>query len=286
MIIWLILIGILLGKIVLLKKEIRNVKSSLERIINNDTNNVIMMETSDKDIKELVLVLNKSLETLRKLELEYRNGNSELKTSITNISHDLRTPLCAIRGYLDLIDKKNLTKKQGDYWKVIESKVEYLGELTEQLFDFAKSLDINREIEKEKIVINDVLEEVVVSFYGLFKEKKIEPKVEICKSKVVRLLNENMLRRIFENMISNGIKYSEKDFKIKLMANGEIEFRNKATNLDRVSLEKIFNRYYTVRNAKKSSGIGLSIAKQLVLLSGGEIDARYKDKYLIVRIKF
>ena len=95
-----------------------------------------------------------------------------------------------------------------------------------------------------------------------------------------------MVKRIFENIISNAIKYSEDDFKIKLKCNGTIEFSNKTKILDVTSLERIFDRYYTVKNAKKSNGIGLSIAKQLVELNNGNIKAKYENNYLIIEVKF
>lgn len=282
----LFLLIILIINNIIIKNEINNISESLLNIINSDTNNLITISTNDKSIKKLVNTLNKSLKDLRTLELEYKNGSGELKSSITNISHDLRTPLTAIRGYLDLIDSKNLNKKQINYLKVVESKVKDLTELTEQLFDFSKSIDIQENLKKENICINDVLEESIVSFYSLFKEHNITPKIEICSEKVVRLLNENCLKRIFENIISNAIKYGESDINIKLYSNGKIEFSNKTDMLDSVSLEKIFDRYYTVKNARKSNGIGLSIAKQLVDLSGGKIKAIYKNNNLIIEVIF
>ncbi len=275
----------LILKIIIMKNEINNIGKSISNIINTDTNNLITISTNDSELKKLANVLNKSLKELRNLELEYKNGNQELKSSITNISHDLRTPLTAIRGYLDLMDN-NLTEKQIKYLKIIDSKVNDLTELTEQLFDFSKSIDIQNEIKKENICINDILEDSIASFYSLFKEHSITPNIDICKGKVIRLLNENMLKRIFENIISNAIKYSDRDFKVKMFDDGTIEFSNTTDKLDQVSLEKIFDRYYTVRNAKKSNGIGLSIAKQLVDLSDGKITAIYKDNTLTIKLNF
>ncbi len=277
---------LLIIKYLIMKNEISNISESLLNILKSDTNNLITIGTNDKNLIQLANILNKSLKDLRTLELEYKNGNQELKSSITNISHDLRTPLTAIRGYLDLIDSKNLNKKQINYLKVIDSKVKDLTELTEQLFDFSKSIDIQNEVKKENICINDILEESIVSFYSLFKEHNITPKIEICNEKVVRLLNENMLKRIFENIISNAIKYGKNDFNVKLYSNGKIEFSNKTDTLDSISLEKIFTRYYTVKSAKKSNGIGLSIAKQLVDLSDGQIKAIYKNSNLIIEVIF
>lgn len=276
----------LVMKILIIRQEIKNIGESLSNIIDIDTNNLITVSTNDKKLKELANLLNNSLKELRKLELEYKNGNKELKSSITNISHDLRTPLTAIRGYLDLMDSSNLTVKQIKYLEIIDSKVKDLTSLTEQLFDFSKVLDIDKEIEKVNVCINNVLEETLASFYGVLKKNNIKPSIEICNEKVIRLLNENMLKRIFENIISNAVKYSEGCFEVKLYYNGTIEFSNKTTKIDSISLEKIFDRYYTVQNAKKSNGIGLSIAKQLVELNNGEIIAKYKDNCLIIKVKF
>ncbi|MCI8833195.1 MAG: HAMP domain-containing histidine kinase [Clostridia bacterium] len=273
-------------KIIVMKNEISQIEKSLSIILKSDTNNLITVSSNDKDLKKLATSLNKNLKNLRKLELEYKQGNQELKASITNISHDLRTPLTAIRGYLDLIEKEKLENKQLEYLKIIDSKVKDLTELTEQLFDFSKGIDIYNEVERKNICINNILEDSIVSFYSLFKERNVTPKIEICEEKVVRLLNENMLKRIFENIISNAIKYSENDFNIKLESNGMIEFSNKTNLLNTTSLEKIFDRYYTVKNAQKSNGIGLSIAKQLVELSGGKIKAKYENNYLIIEIRF
>ncbi len=276
----------LIFKILLMKNELKNIGKTVASILKSDTNNLITISTNDKDLKNLATTLNKSLKELRKLELEYKNGNQELKSSITNISHDLRTPLTAIRGYLDLMDSENLSSKQMKYLKIIDDKVKDLTELTEQLFDFSKALDIQNEVKKEEIVINDILEDSIASFYSLFKSYNVTPKVAICNEKVIRLLNENMLKRIFENIISNAVKYGGGDLNVKMYSNGKVEFSNKADKLDQVSLEKMFDRYYTVRNAKKSNGIGLSIAKQLVELSGGQIKAEYKNSNLIIEVYF
>ena len=276
----------LVFKMMIVKSEIKNIGKSLSEILKSDTNNLITINTNDYQLKKLANLLNKSLRELRLLELEYRNGNQDLKSSITNISHDLRTPLTAIRGYLDLMSGDDLTDKQVNYLKIIDSKVKDLTELTEQLFDFSKVIDIQNAIKKERICINDILEDSIASFYSLFKEYNITPDIDICKDKVIRLLNENMLKRIFENIISNVIKYGEKDFRVKMCRDGIIEFSNKTTKIDSISLERLFNRYYTVQGAKKSNGIGLSIVKQLVELMDGRITAEYKNNWLIIRIQF
>lgn len=272
-------------KVILIKKEIKNMTHSLTTIINTDTNKLMTVITPDKDLKKLTGVLNHSLKELRELEIEYKQGNQSLKSAITNISHDLRTPLTAIRGYVELMEDENLNQRQRDYLKIIDEKVKDLGELTEQLFDFLKNVDLQQKIKVSPTCINEVLIDSTVSFYSLFKKYHITPQLDICEEKVIRNLNENMLKRVFENIISNAIKYSQSDFKIKMTPDGVIEFSNQTASLDCTRLGKLFDRYYTVQDSKKSNGIGLSIAKQLVDLSGGKIEASYREKVLKIRIR-
>lgn len=277
---------LLMIKIISMKKEIKNIEESLSTILHTDTNNVITVTSNDKELSKLATSLNHNLKRLRSLELEYKQGSRELKSSIVNISHDLRTPLTAIRGYLDLMDNHNLNKKQLKYVRIMDRKVKDLTELTEQLFDFSKSLDIEEHLEKENVCLNYILEDTILSFYGLFKEHHINPTIEICDKKIIRSVNETMVKRIFENIISNAIKYSENDFTIQLKESGMIEFSNKTALLDHTSLEKMFDRYYTVKSVKKSNGIGLSIAKQLVELNHGKIKAIYQNNYLTIQVIF
>lgn len=281
-----ILISIII-KILLMKKSINEINLSIDKILKSDTNNLITISSNDKDIQKLAARLNESLKSLRKQEIEYQDGNNELKQSITNISHDLRTPLTAIRGYIDLINDDNiLDEKNKNYLKIIAAKTGDLVKLTEQLFDFSKGLDLYKEINKENVCLNEALEETIACYYTLLKEKNIVPNINICSEKVIKTLDKAMLTRIFENIISNAIKYSDGDLNILMEKNGIIVFSNRASKLDITTVERIFDRYYTVENAKKSMGVGLSIAKQLVELNGACISAKYKDNILNIIIQF
>ncbi len=270
-------------KMFFIKKSIKEIRINLIRILKSDTNNLLTIDTKNKEIVQLANTLNIELKNLRKQKLQYENGNNELKKSITNISHDIRTPLTAISGYIDLIkeDKEN----QEEYIKIIERKTNDLINLTEQLFDFSKTIDIVPNIQKEKICINELLEEVLANFYVVFKENNIVPDVEIEQRKIYKIVDKNTIIRVFENILSNVAKYSSGDFKIKLDEIGKITFSNKASSLDATTVEKIFDRYYTVENAKKSTGIGLSIAKQLVELNNGSISGKYEKGKLIIEIE-
>ena len=275
----------LLIKLYLMKKSLKEIEISLEQILKEDTNNLISISTSDKDIRKIAQILNKNLQDLRKQKLQYQNGNQELKRTITNISHDIRTPLTGIIGYMDLIKEEADEHKKQKYLEIIERKGNDLTLLTEQLFNYSKTMDTPTHIKKETHCINEIIEETLVSFYSIFKANNIVPEIEICKEKIYRNIDKNTMTRVFENILSNVSKYSDGNFKVRLESNRKITFSNKAESLDATTVQKIFDRYFTVENAKKSTGIGLSIAKQLIELNGGKILAKYQNGDLIIEIE-
>ena len=265
--------------------SIKEIETNIEKILKEDSNRLITISTNNINLKKLANNLNLYIYEFRKQEKKYKNGNQELQKSITNISHDLRTPLTAIKGYIDLIEKDNLNKKQSNYLKIISDKVDILTTLTEQLYNYSKCLDLKDKIKKEKVCINDILEDVLVSYYGLFKQKNITPKILIVEKKIFKYLDKNMFVRVLENIISNALKYSEDNFEVNLLDNGKIIISNKTKSLNITNVKKIFNRYYTLQTGSKSSGLGLSIAKQLIELNGGNIYAKYKNNNLIIEIE-
>ena len=141
-------------------------------------------------------------------------------------------------------------------------------------------------LNKENCCINNILEETIASYYNSFKIKNIVPNINICEKKIYRNIDKDMVIRIFENLISNIIKYSDSNCNIVLSENGKISFSNKASKLDVTTVKRIFDRYYTLENMKKYSGLGLAIAKQLVELNGGMITAKYLKNELYIELLF
>ena len=273
-------------KLYFMKKSVKEIEAGLKNILKSDTNNLITISSSEKNIKKLATSLNIELKTIRKQKLQYENGNQELKKLVTNISHDLRTPLTAIKGYIDLIEKDKLSKNQEKYLNIIQKKTDELTELTEQLFDFSKTIDSDIKISKEKCNINEILEEVLASYYVIFKEKGIEPQISMCSENVYKKLNKASIIRIFENILSNISKYCVNNFKVELKDDGTIIFANKVKDglLDATTVQKIFDRYFTVENAKKSTGIGLYLCKKLCLRLNHEIKISSNEKTTVTII--
>ena len=267
-----IVIVLLIVKIILMRKSIGEIASSLDRILDGDTNAVITVSSGDGSIRKLAARLNTQLRGLRARRIRYENGDRELKETVTNISHDLRTPLTAISGYLELLSQEEESETVEKYLDIIDNRTQALKELTEELFRYAVIL-AQDEITLETLDIKAVLEESILSFYGAMDEAGIVPELSITEKSVIRQSNRAALSRIFGNIIGNALKYSDGDLYVELLDDGQVTFKNHAHNLDKLRVEKLFDRFYTVQEARGSTGLGLSIARSLVEQLGGSIGA-------------
>ena len=281
-----VVIVILAVRLTALKKELKSINSQLDEILKGDTNALITVSTNKKAIKETALALNEKIRELRKKELQLKSKNYELRTAITNISHDLRTPLTAICGYLDLLKSEEKSEEVDRCLAIIENRTEALKQLTEEFFKYSLVAFEEEELKFEEISVNGALEESIAAFYGAFKEKRIEPQISITECKIIRSLDKSALLRIFSNILSNALKYSDGDPEITLNDSGEIIFTNTATGLDEIQVGKIFDRFYTVENARTSTGLGLSIARSLAERMGGKISASYGNQKLSIIVDF
>lgn len=277
---------ILMLKIYLMRKSIKEIYEGFAEKLQTDTNTLIDISSNDKEIRTLADNINKQLQILRKEHHRYTQGDTELKTAITNISHDLRTPLTTICGYLDVM--KNIDKpiKIAEYLDIIDERAELMGQLTEELFRYSVILSTDSSEEKENLLINQVLEDSIMAYYTVLREKNITPLVNITEQKIIRNLNKSSLSRIFSNLINNAVKYSDGDLKITLSDSGEIIFANTAKALSNVQVKRLFERFYTVETARHSTGLGLSIARTLVERMGGSISAEYKENTLYIKLFF
>lgn len=283
-IVLIIVIIFLLIKIALMRKSMGEIASSLDNILDGDTNAVITVSSVDGSVRKLAARLNKQLRGLRARRIRYENGDRELKEAVTNISHDLRTPLTSISGYLELLSQEEKSETVEKYLDIIDNRTQTLKELTEELFRYAVIL-AQDEITLEMLDIKAVLEESILSFYGAMNEAGIVPELSITKNSVIRQSNRAALSRIFGNIIGNALKYSDGDLPVELSDDGQVTFKNHAHNLDKLRVEKLFDRFYTVQEAHGSTGLGLSIARSLVEQLGGSIGAEYEDGVLRIEVK-
>lgn len=272
-------------KVYMLKKSIKEICYDFENCLHTDTNVLISVSSSDAAIRHLATAINLQLSELRKIKRQYINGDQELKDAITNISHDLRTPLTAIWGYLDLLEKKNLPEDEKRYIEQIRNRSEALKQLTEELFRYSV-ISSTPEMSLENVNVCKVLEETLISFEAALQEANIVPDIQLPAEPVLLKLDPTALTRIFSNIINNAIKYSDGDFSVVLEKDGGIVFSNTAKELSTVEVGKLFDRFYTVDSARKSTGLGLSIAKLLTERMKGTIKAEYISDKLYIIVSF
>lgn len=281
-----IIIFILLLKLYLLQQSAREIETAFNEKLITDSNTLIDISSKDKYMRHLANSINTQLRTLRKERHYFQQGNLELKNAVTNISHDLRTPLTAICGYLDLLEQTENSETAEQYIAVIKERTGLLTQLTEELFRYSVILSTKEQLVCEPVVINPILEESIAAFYTVLKQRGIVPQIQLTETKIIKDLDRSALTRIFSNLLSNVIKYSDGDLKITLSENGEIIFSNMASGLDEIQVGKLFERFYTVETACKSTGLGLSISKMLVEEMGGCILADFEKNRLTIRIRF
>lgn len=292
--IWLwVFIGILIAiiitllvKVYILQKSVKEIEIAFADRLVTDTNILIDISSNDKNIRRLANAINIQLRKLRSERHRFQQGDLELKNAVTNISHDLRTPLTAICGYLELLEQEEKSEAVNRYLGIIKDRVDILITLSEELFRYSVIMVTKDNLAKEPIILNTVLEESIAAFYMVLTERNIVPEIKIANEKVIRILDRSALSRVFSNLISNAIKYSDGDLKITLSANGEITFSNMASGLDEIRVGRLFDRFYTVETARKSTGLGLAISKTLIEQMNGTISATYKNSRLNIHILF
>ena len=276
----------LLVKIHILQKSVKEIEIAVVDRLVTDTNVLIDISSGDKNVRRLANTINGQLRKLRTERRRFQQGDLELKNAVTNISHDLRTPLTAICGYLELLEQEEKSETVNRYIEIMKERVDILKQLSEELFRYSVILSTKDNITKEQVIINTVLEESMAAFYTVLTERNIVPEIQISETKVVRMLDRSALSRVFSNLISNVIKYSDGDLKIVLSENGEIAFSNMASGLDEIQVGRLFDRFYTVEAARKSTGLGLTISKTLVEQMKGTISAIYENNRLSIHIFF
>lgn len=276
----------LLLKIHMLKKAAKEIEDAFADRLETDTNTRIDISSGDRSMRRLADAVNRELGRLRAERLRFQQGDTELKQAVTNISHDLRTPLTAICGYLDMLEEEEKPENVERYVAIIRNRSDMLIRLTEELFRYSIIHSREKELAREPVVINHVLEQSVAAFYTALRERNIIPLIQMPKEKVIRMLDRSALSRVCSNLIHNAIKYSDGDLDVTLEPTGEIIFANTADGLDEVQAGRLFDRFYTVETARRSTGLGLAIARNLVEQMGGTITSEYEDGRLSIRLLF
>ena len=277
---------VLLVRLRLLRKSLDDIGRQLGERLAADTNNPIFLSVRDPHVRGLAAELNVRLRELRRQRLRYENGDRELKEAVANVSHDLRTLLTAICGYLELLEKGDKTPEQARWLAQIGDRAEAMKRLTEELLRYSVAAGGEEKLTPEQVDLNAAVEEALASFYGALAEGGIVPRVSLPEERVVRTLDRAALSRVLGNLLNNVLKYSGGDLDVTLDPDGTLTLSNAAAGLDEVQVGRLFDRFFTVEAGRDSTGLGLSIARALTERMGGTVTARYADGRLSVILSF
>ncbi|MBP5653916.1 MAG: HAMP domain-containing histidine kinase [Clostridiales bacterium] len=280
----LIIVIILIIRLVLLRRAFDEIADDVKERSSGETSTPITLTTSDRKARHAAVVLNEELKTLHDERCRYEAANSEINNAVTNISHDLRTPLTAINSYLDRIDSETDPDTRDMYLDRIRNRTDVMVGLTNELFKYSVS-NVSKPAPREESSavcdIKTVTAECMLSFYESFKKRGITPKIFLPEKGVMAKVTPSDADRILENIISNGLKYADSDFNVVLDDKGTVTFTNYAKDLTQVDVQRLFDRFYTVKNSAVSTGLGLSIAKKLISENGGTINASLSDENVL-----
>nr|WP_242862582.1 HAMP domain-containing sensor histidine kinase [Clostridium botulinum] len=271
-----------------MKREIKNITIQLNEYNNLKSLKKIDATLFDKEIENLAYSINKHIDINIQSQIKQKRLEEEIRKNIANISHDLRTPLTSIIGYIQMIKKGNLSKeKQMEYIDIAERRAKDLQNLLSDFFEISIIELPDYYIELQNININNILCEVIASFYSSFVDKNITPKIDLPKENIMVIGNEGAIKRVLQNLIVNMIKHSKRDVYISLKKENDkavLATINKCNNITEVDIELIFNRFYKKDNARTnkngSTGLGLFISKSLMEKMNGEIYAEVHENLL------
>lgn len=265
-----------------------NDTSDLEKIMITDLNGKVLYKSNN------INFMAEELNNKMKVEREEERIKNEL---ITNVSHDLRTPLTSIKGYLALIkDKRYEDETQmKQYINIAYNKSEKLEELINDLFEYTKLTNNAVNLNRQSISLNGLLEQLMEELVPICEETGVTITRSFPKQKFLVYLDPNKTARVFENLFINAIRYSIKPGDVEVLLKEEkgdavISIKNKCEPVSKEEVDKLFDRFYRVDKSRSSntggSGLGLAIAKSIVEIQGGKIKAEYSSGYMIFDVIF
>ena len=280
-----VLLLILAGKVYTLRKSARQLREGMAQQLERETNTLLSVSSGDREMRALADALNGQLAQLRAERQRYQHGDLELKEAITNISHDLRTPLTAIVGYLALLEGEEKSEAVERYLSQISNRTQVLHQLSEELFAYAL-LTAPQPLHPQRVDLRGLVEEALLSYCGAMEQRGMEPTIQLPAGRVERNLDPTAAGRVLSNIISNALKYSAGDFAVTMTPDGVITFANSAPDLNPVLVQRLFDRFFTVETARHSTGLGLSIAKLLTQQMEGSLEAKYQEGQLVITLSF
>ena len=284
--------------LILIKKNIRELRQELLKTREEDYNRQIKVTLIDNEIEALAAEINKNLDYQKNLKLETENSRRQLEQSISDIAHDLRTPLTVVKGNLQMLEKEDLTKEGREYLDISRRKADTLKGMVDEFFELSVLESENKPVELCKLDATAFLSEIIVENETLIRSHNLVPEITFPEKSIFIKANKEMLSRVFSNLIGNIFKYAEESFELSIEEEGQeslreksrcrIRISNRVENPNDIDIDHIFDRTYRADKARSdgSAGLGLYIARLLVIKQKGSIEAKLEDGKLIFDIVF
>ena len=261
-----------------LEDNVKKVASQMERILDEDTDEKVMEFTGSREVAGLIMQANRMLNDRQRMKAEYKRAGIEAKRMLSNISHDIKTPLTVILGYLEILIM-NGAGETATLLK-IQKKASQLMELVEEFFTLSKIEAGDMDLGLSKISLSEICRQSIADFYSILTERGTQGEIEIPERDIYVYGNEDAIRRILFNLITNAIRYGLDGkylgiFLIPGEEEVEIRVRDKGKGIDKENAAHVFDRLYTMEDSRNKemhgNGLGLSIARTLAGRMGGDI---------------
>lgn len=283
-------IGIIM--LILSRSEIRHMTRNLKEINEQKTSALVRLSSPNRQLEALAVEINRSIAERQEAEAQYRRMDRSRRQNIANISHDLRTPLTSVLGYIQLLDDEMLSdEERARYKAIVQGRAKDLNRLITGFFDLSRLEAGEYGFELKSISLPNILCEMMASFYPDFTARGIEPAVDIDQAAPSVIADENAVRRVFSNLIQNALKYSSGTIHVSLKRENDMivtRFANDAPLLMEDDARHLFDRFYTAERMRsgQNTGLGLAITRQLVEKMNGEIGASVNSGKLVIQIRW
>lgn len=281
----------LLCYLLLIKKQIRNITGELKENRKEGYNKQARVQLFDKDLTELTKECNYNLDYQTRLKRKNRLQEEASKRAISDIAHDLRTPLTVVKGNLQLMEQEGtLGEKEQQYLQVCEAKTEELKYMVNEFFELSM-LESDMSVAEISVVnITSLLMNVILEHELLIREQGLMPKLNFPEKTLLVQGNDKLLERIFENLLGNIFKYAKEQFSVSLIEETDcckVEFSNPIEKENTIDAEHIFDRTYMAdcSRHKTGTGLGLFIVKLLAEKQGAKVYARKTEDWLTISLE-
>ena len=265
-------------RLFLIKNDLRRMREELEKTREDSYNRNLRVTFSDKDVEKLAIEINKNLDHQKELKQETEHSRRQLQQSISDIAHDLRTPLTVVKGNLQMLEGESLSEQGREYLKVSSKKAETLKQMVDEFFELSVLESDSKPVELKEIDVIEFLSEFIVENETLIRQHKLTPEIIFPEKAVIVQANRELLSRVFSNLMGNIFKYAKDVFELKVLEeDGKCKIRmgNRLEDPEAIDLEHVFDRTYRADKARSdgSAGLGLYIARLLVTKQKGSIEA-------------